>query len=360
MMLTWVLLLIVAVCLLFVMVDAFFNLHEWFLRIHIGRWQDRKIWQQAVERKAEEWLKRAPTVRLTAQNRLVLWDIIRGKYRNSTIQTWQDAGLLLGLGQVSAVEYARLHPDALNVRNVMPEDMLLAYALKKNDCLDLQTEAKLLEQSQNVKEQGTIYYRPWVKNVRFVDTLGMVLPFLHACGWDDLAKRQLDEYDKALFKDVFPAHAYDMGKKLPLGVFDWSRGIGWYILGLIETVDMEGNAARIVKLANALLLLQRKDGSFGCFIFNHQERMESSGTALIGLLFVCAYSLSAEKRFIDAAFRAEKALMHATRQNGALDYCQGDTYGIGLYSQIFSVMPFAQGMALMLSKNLDEYINENT
>ena len=52
--------------------------------------------------------------------------------------------------------------------------------------------------------------------------------------------------------------------------------------------------------------------------------------------------------------------MHATRRNGALDYCQGDTYGIGLYSQIFSVMPFAQGMALMLSKNLDEYINENT
>ena len=143
-----------------------------------------------------------------------------------------------------------------------------------------------MEHFQNVKEQETIYYRPWVKNIRFVDTLGMVLPFLHACGWDDLAKRQLDEYDKALFKDVFPAHAYDMGKKLPLGVFDWSRGIGWYILGLIETVDMEGNAARIVKLANALLLLQRKDGSFGCFIFNHRERMESSGTALIGLLFV--------------------------------------------------------------------------
>ena len=139
MMLTWVLLLIVAVCLLFVMVDAFFNLHEWFLRIHIGRWQDRKIWQQAVERKAEEWLKRAPTVRLTAQNRLVLWDIIRGKYRNSTIQTWQDAGLLLGLGQVSAVEYRRLHPNALNAENFMPEDMLLAYALKKNDCLDSQT-----------------------------------------------------------------------------------------------------------------------------------------------------------------------------------------------------------------------------
>lgn len=351
--LTLVLLLIVTVCLLFMMVDAFVNLHEWFLRIHIGRWQNRKIWQQVVERKAKEWLRHAPTVRQTAQNRLVLWDIIRGKYRNSTIQTWQDAGLLLGLGQVGAVEYMRFHPNVPNARDVMPEDMLLAYVLKKNGCLNPQAEAKILEHFQNVKEQGTIYYRPWAENIRFVDTLGMVLPFLHACGWDDLAKRQLQEYDKALLNGVFPAHAYNVETELPMGVFDWGRGIGWYILALIETADMKGQNARIIQLAKVLLPHQKVGGGFGCFVFNPQSRMESSATVLIGLLFLCAYEQSKDATFLDAARQTEKALMKATRRNGAVDYCQGDTYGIGYYSRIFSVMPFVQGLALKLSKQLD-------
>ena len=55
----------------------------------------------------------------------------------------------------------------------------------------------------------------------------------------------------------------------------------------------------------------------------------------------------------------EQALMKVTRRNGALDYCQGDTYGIGFYSHLFSIMPFVQGMALLLSKRIDEILNEN-
>ena len=356
--LTLVLLLIVAVCLLFVMVDASVNLHEWLLRIHIGRWQVRNVWQQAVERKAKEWLIHAPTVRQTAQNRLVLWDIIRGKYRNSTIQTWQDAGLILGLGKQAAVEYSKTHKGVLEKKKIMPEDLLLAYALKQNGSLNPHIEEHILSCFLNVKEQGTIYYRPWVKDIRFVDTLGMVLPFLHACGWDDLAKRQMDEYDKAISNGVFPAHAYNVETNLPLGVFDWGRGIGWYILALIETADMEGQNERIMKLAKALLPHQKGDGGFGCFVFNPQSRMESSATVLIGLLFLCAYEQSKDTTFLDAARKTEKALMKATRRNGAVDYCQGDTYGIGYYSQIFSVMPFVQGLTLMLSKQLDSICGE--
>ena len=156
----------------------------------------------------------------------------------------------------------------------MPEDLLLAYALKEYDCLNPQLEEKILSYYQNEKEQGTIHYRPWVKNIRFVDTLGMVLPFLHACGWDDLAKRQMEEYDKAILNGVFPAHAYNVETNLPMGVFDWGRGIGWYILALIETADMEGHNVRIIQLAKALLAHQKSDGGFGCFVFNSQSRME--------------------------------------------------------------------------------------
>ena len=47
--------------------------------------------------------------------------------------------------------------------------------------------------------------------------------------------------------------------------------------------------------------------------------------------------------------------MKATRRDGTRDFAQGDTKGIGSYSQIFDRMPFAQGMGLYLSKTLDIY-----
>lgn len=354
-----VLLVIVVIVLVFLSVDAAILFDEWQNRIHMGMWKDRKQWQMAIEKKAKIWLMHTPTVRMTSQNRLMLLDIINGKFRSTTIQTWQVAGLLLGLDKSSAEQYVSSHPNLFLQKEVLPEDFLLAYALKKHGLLTQEQEFVLLSSCQDVKESGTIYYRPWVKHIRFVDTIGMVLPLLYTCGWDALAKRQLEEYDKALLKNVFPAHAYNVERNLPLGVYDWGRGIGWYILGLIETTDLDGNYPRIVNLAKALLLLQREDGGFNSFIFNPMERIESSGSVLIGLLFVSAYRITQDRDFLKAAFRVERALMKSTRRNGALDYCQGDTYGIGYYSQIFSLMPFAQGLALKLSKELDIYIHEN-
>ena len=80
---------------------------------------------------------------------------------------------------------------------------------------------------------------------------------------------------------------------------------------------------------------------------------ESSGTALLGFLLLTACRISGEERFLKAAFRAEKALMGVTRRNGVLDMCQGDTKGIGMYSDVWNLMPFAQGMALRLSVELN-------
>lgn len=342
----------------FVLVDVYVYLQEWQSRIHIGRWKDRREWQQALERTSRRWLKHSPVVRKTANTRLLLCDVLRGTFRSSTIQKWQDAGLLLGLDEEDAREYVRHHRLLFDFQKLEPEDLLLAYALLKHHCLTDKQQHAILSYYDDLKDAGTIAYRPWLKKVRFVDTIGMVLPFLHACGWNDLAMRQLKEYDDALLHGIYPAHAYDMEKKLPMGVHDWSRGIGWYILGLVETVTLSGQKERIVFFSEAMLQHQNADGGFSCFVFNQKERMESSGTVLIGHLFVAAYQISQDKRFLTAAFRVEKALMQATRRNGALDYCQGDTYGVGYYSHLFTVMPFAEGLALALSKKLNEFVDE--
>lgn len=39
-------------------------------------------------------------------------------------------------------------------------------------------------------------------------------------------------------------------------------------------------------------------------------------------------------------------LRSVTRITGALDWCQGDTKGIGIFAKKFGVMPFAQGFLI--------------
>lgn len=347
------LILLLLIVLSFLLVDAWINLTEWQSRIHIGRWTDRKLWQVALEKKAWQWIKKSPTVRTSNNTRLLLWDMLTGKYRNKTVQSWQDAGLLLGLGEEACRQYTTMYPNLF--QNGFDTDHgLLAFALTKHGCLnENQKQVALGFFKQYTEKRLSIPYRKHVQQIRFVDTIGMVVPFLHQIGMDEAAALQVMDYDKALLHGVFPSHAYNRETELPLGVHDWARGIGWYILGLIFSAEVADHRLRIVRLADALLPLQKVDGGYACFVFNRAERMESSGTALIGLLMTKSFELTLDKKYLDCALCIEKSLMSATRRDGSLDYCQSDTMGIGYYSQIFSTMPFAQGMTLLLSKSLD-------
>lgn len=341
---------------LFLGVDLFINFNEWQSRIHIGRWSNRQEWQQALEKKAMQWLKAMPTVKATAHERMLLWDMIRGTYGKKEVQSWQMAGLLLGTGRNGTEEVAR-KCNAMISDDPDTDYLLLAYALQKEGCLLAETKTKIDNfVSEYVERKITIPYRLDVKHLWFVDTIGLVVPYLALNGMDEAAKYQIAEYDEALLNGIFPAHAFNQETHLPLGVHDWSRGIGWYVLGLTEVPNLELNRYRIIRLADALLPLQQKGGGFAFFVFNPKYRMESSGTALIGLLMIASFSLTHDDRYLDSAKKVERALMSATRRNGTLDYCQSDTFGIGFYSSYFSRMPFAQGMALYFSKKLDGII----
>lgn len=352
-----------ATLLIFIGFDFVLSLHEWQARIHIGRWDDRAKWQKAIESRARKWLDRPPTVRPTDNNRWVLWDVLRGRYRTRTIQSWQAAGLLMAFGKA---ESARCASRNINTATgnwkktpVYADEALLAYVLKKDNELPSEAERCILSLLMNLKGmQETIPYRSSIPNIRFIDTIGMVVPFLVLCGNTGLAMKQIEEYDKArLPGSSIPSHAYDTVQNVPLGIYDWARGIGWYILGLVESNTDGTLDERIVSLAEELLYHQKDGGGFGAMFFNQESTSESSGTALVGFLMVNAYRINSDKRFLDAAFRVEKQLMRQTRRNGAIDSCQGDTKGIGHYSAYYSVMPFAQGIALRLSKALNEYAN---
>lgn len=345
----------------FVGIDLWFSFYLWQSRIHIGRWENRFEWQQAIESKAHKWLDKSPTVKISDNSRWVLFDMLRGKYRSNTIQSWQDAGLLMGFDEKESAQYAsrKIDPKSGDWK-VKPQHIdaaLLAYTLKKNGSLPPKAEKTVLNLLLELKgEAMTVPYRNDLPVIRFVDTIGMITPFLSICNYSGLAKDQIEEYDRAkLTGSSIPSHAYDITRNLPLGIYDWSRGMGWYILGLVES-NTEGRFNnRIVTLAYELLKYQKPGGGFGAMFFNIKSPVESSGTVLIGLLMVRSYQINHDPQFLEAAFKAERQLMLLTRRTGELDFCQGDTKGIGYYSHTFSIMPFAQGMALKLSKELNQY-----
>lgn len=323
----------------------FRDLYSWLARIHFGQWDNLGSWRKAVEKKSLCWLQCPPTISLPSINGRIL-----KKRATSSVQSWQTAGLVMGLDSEQVIKYAKKHIDRLTQCEDV-EAALLAYAFKQKGILSLEAETLIRNRFAVYLDSGTIPYRSSHKDIRYVDTIGMICPFLYSSGMEALADRQLDEYDQALYNGIFPFHAFSLSTHLPMGVCDWSRGVGWYILGIIESGKQE---VRILKLAEEMLSLQHPNGSFGCFLFNSGSRPESSGTALAGLLFVRAYQICKDPRFIIAAKKTELSLMRMTRRDGSVDYSQGDTEGIGTYSRLFGILPFTQGMTLLLSKRLDD------
>lgn len=369
-------------------VDAWRLLATWAGRIHTGRWAERRAWREALARRAQSWMRHMPAVPKKDQGRLVLWDMVRGNYAHTAIQGWQLAGLALGISA-----HARATGDealAAQLRRALAghelvhryrsdpapahweiDRMLLDYAVLETGT----PEAGLVERSiaflTSLKTpSGSLAYRAHQPGVRYVDTIGLACPLAAACaartGRDELwqlAVVPIEEYDCALLHGSnLPAHGFEMERGYPLGLYDWSRGIGWYALGLCEVhrhlaaashPAAQGIAARMRALAAELLPLQKKNGGFGWMVARPESVFESSGTALIGQLMLATYRLTGDENLLNAARRAERALMGVTRRSGALDMCQGDTKGIGMYSDVWSIMPFAQGMALRLAAELD-------
>ena len=64
---------------------------------HIGRWKSTEEWEKRSENSLALVETCTPTVKITDNSRYMLLDILKGKYRSGTIQSWQKAALILGL-----------------------------------------------------------------------------------------------------------------------------------------------------------------------------------------------------------------------------------------------------------------------
>ena len=362
-------------CLINYGTDLAFYLKNRLSRYHVGRWTET-AWRAAVERRAVHWLQKTPVVKITDNSRYILLDLLQGRYKSQTIQSWQKAALILGLlesdredSRQKAGQYAiQLTDEAGNWRHrpTQVDCGMLSFALLRAT-ENPDTIRKAMDYSAALikaclREEGMISYTGSKNDPnRYVDTLGLCCPFLYLYGktyhmpdFERIAVNQIEKFHLygMLRSTALPNHAFDIQTKLPLGVFGWGRGIGWYVISLLDTyLVAESNETKkkleswILEAADEYLRYQREDGGFGSII---QSKMtyDSSATASLAWFYSVCGKLFQRQEYSAAAEKCLQKLKKCTRISGAIDWCQGDTKGIGVFSQTYDVMPFAQGMCV--------------
>ena len=367
-----ILLIILSIVIMLYLSDDGPEFYTWLNRIKIGRLKEN--WQKKVKAKSLLWLNHTPKIPIKDHHRRIWWDWLRNKYSSSTIQSWQQAALLLGLNdnylnsqdekvKKEILAFFNKTIDSLGNWRNSPQEIdtaLLAFAFSEIPFIDISKMKPALEHIyqlllSKVGEDHTIIYRSATLNYRYVDTIGFVAPFLVKYGVlfnsneaINLAINQIKNFEKyGVLENKIPCHAYEIHSKNPLGVYGWARGMAWFVLGILETYKIlnENHAEKtylnnlLNQVTKTLLMHQKENGSFSWNLLMPEERIDSSATAVFAWLFK-------ERKEMKAAQKALQYLQSVTRRDGAVDFSQGDTKGIGVYAQEFNVFPFTQGFLL--------------
>lgn len=378
------LLLVVLVILSFDYIDILLN---WLGRIKIGTIQDDSEWKKATEKVVEKWLHSGtPKLPVNEHKKFKIIDAIKNSGKVMSTDYWQDAAVLKAAASMKDVDSAIF--DLLE-RYIDTDNGHWKIEPKKIDCAILAHEmlcCKFID-NDSVKpamdnvahflkklfdEYGTIPYNVNAKDVRFVDTVGMVCPFLikYAVVYNqpeyvDIALDQIKEYKKYGFdKDTkIPFHCFNVRTKAPLGICGWGRGCAWWALGITDSLKalMTCNSYNIEKVTLLKYCIefmaqmrqqQRDDGAFTRMIFTPSLEDSSAG-AMLAYCFAHISKVIENDEFEMCCKKTLRHLKSCTRRNGVIDYSQGDTMGIGFYSDGFRIVPAAQGFTVAAAREID-------
>ena len=208
-----------------------------------------------------------------------------------------------------------------------------------------------------VGDNDIVRYRKGV-DVAFIDTIGLVCPFLimYADITDCKSARVLAEkqvnhvLDTGLDKDgILPFHAVDLNLNAPLGSINWGRGIGWWVLGLAPLAaksDKDHPNKYFTALQKILAFLERArlDNEYWPQFIGHtnDNTIDSSAT----LMFLLA-TQQAGIRHIESQ-ELLSVIGRCVDSSGKVINASGDTIYINKYSRVKGASELAQGLMLSL------------
>ena len=360
---------------------------NWLGRIKIGSVTDKKTWLQSTQAVIIRWLEAGtPKLPVNENKKFRLIAAIKNYKKIESTAYWQDAAILKAADGIDGSDEGvfalldkyidtdsgkwRTAPDKIDCA-------MLAYELLCSEIVDNTSIRPAMDYVADFlyrlyEDNGTIPYNEQVRDVRFVDTIGMVCPFLmkYAVVYNkpeyiDIALEQIKEYRKYGFdKDTrMPCHCFNVRTKAPLGIYGWGRGCAWWALGITDCLktlmtSKTYNIEKVLLLKYAIEFMscvkayQRSDGAFCRMLFTPSLEDSSAG-AMLAYCFAVMYDLTENEDYKSSCVRVLEHLKTCTRRNGVIDYAQGDTMGIGFYSDALRVVPATQGFAVIAAKEIE-------
>lgn len=359
----------------------------WVERFKIGRLTESE-WKDKARSALLKWIRKGtPEVSTNDNTRTNFIKKVNSYGKITSITYWQDASLLKALNVMQGDHKNEV--DILVNRYIPFEDGEWRVMPKKVDSAMLCSEILLSKYIDNEKVKpamtyvaemlktsaenyGTVPYNMDVPQYRFVDTIGMICPFLFRYAitygekeYIDIAMKQIKEYRENGVNEKFkiPFHCFKTGTLEPLGVCGWGRGCAWWATGLVDSLkallECDGynkEKAELLKLSLEILEAVKKyvheDGTVDRMIFINSIQ-DSSACAMLAYCYAYIADLTGSDEYKSLAVKMREKLRTVTRRNGVVDFSQGDTHGIGFYSEKVSVVPATQGFAIVLDELLD-------
>lgn len=376
-----VLILIILFVLFVVSFDAVPFLKDIFSRRGMGSLTGEQ-WRTAAENTALKWLQKGmPIVPKKNNTRLRIIDVIKDDYKVNAVQSWQEGSVLLAADEFSPEKAKDFIEKKLQQKNILElnrvDTAMLAFAMMKNEKIGKEKIKEFVEKKAEMllkiyNENGTVPYGG-NSNILFVDTIGLVCPFLaqYAVDYGDkkaleIAITIIEEYYLHGFHQELklPVHCFDKRNDAPIGIYGWGRGCAWWAIGLADTYkaiehkdgcESEKNFLRnlIDSFAETMVNYQSENGAFdrNLLLFSGED---SSATAMLCYFLSFAGKITAKSDYYASSAKAMKYIYSVTRKDGTVDWSQGDTMGAGFYSTASIIVPAAQGFALRAYRLLQE------
>ena len=208
-----------------------------------------------------------------------------------------------------------------------------------------------------------ILYRPNL-DFQYIDTLGMICPFLVMCAniFDkkeliDLSNTQIKFYINNGLNQInkMPYHAIDLKNGSPMGSSNWGRGLGWYLLALSSTLkytNSKNNDSYIFFKEEMESLIPhinkfKQNHYWGQFLGSSKKWHIDTSVSTMVFYSLSLISKINKENFTDF-YNFIKPL---TTKKGEVDYTSGDTEDINIYSREYGKSELTQGLLLSIFKN---------
>lgn len=246
----------------------------------------------------------------------------------------------------------------------MVDDFLFFYA--NYDRYDNDSINELIAAAKELKQdsEGSIFYRAGNQNV-FIDTLGMICPFLIRYGAENndkdalnLAMNQFDLFFQHGFdeKTGLPYHGYDTSDMHKCGIFGWGRGIGWLLVGIVESMNwLKPNSTEYIKLSQYYDLVILKtmpyqliDGGFSWQVQATEGHFDLSTTSMIGYAIARHNATTKKPMMIKELSKLIVKVLNNINSDGIALSSSAECKGFSMYPQVFESNSWGQGFALLL------------